>query len=259
MTIINLTDESDLTEVDFQEKENLLASISEDTMIDNIIDQISFLGTDENTYQNSSLFQYFRDRIDYIRTRYPEDQEAITQTNEVLDRIFGAIKRKYALDIVFTDSIPFTKKLDFVEAMYNFFILGIFDRTANFYYSYVMNNLADLRAEGQTRLTPTDLKNLSYKSIVESAPSENVVVIYFLNDFLRAIDLVDSIQVLKYMMAGEEEELNNHLVATLLIDEEYVDINFLLPLGAIIQRIARSNPVEGMDKNRIILDLLKQA
>ena len=135
MTIINLTDESDLTEVDFQEKENLLASISEDTMIDNILDQISFLGTDENTYQNSSLFQYFRDRIDYIRTRYPEDQEAITQTNEVLDRIFGAIKRKYALDIVFTDSIPFTKKLDFVEAMYNFFILGIFDRTANFYYA----------------------------------------------------------------------------------------------------------------------------
>ena len=90
--IINLTEEPELNEVDFGEKEEILASISEDTMIDNILDQIQFLGTDENSYQNSSLFQYFRDRIDYIRTRFPDDLETIHRTNEVLEESLSLLQ-----------------------------------------------------------------------------------------------------------------------------------------------------------------------
>lgn len=254
--IINLTEEPELTEVDFGEKEDILASISEDTMIDNILDQISFLGTDENTYRNSSLFQYFRDRIDYIRTRYPDDSVAIQQTNEVLDRIFGAITQKYALEVQFEDSLPFEKKVDYVEAAYNFFVLHIWEKTATFYLTYVLENLESLRTEGASRVTAADQKDLSYKSILESSPTENVKVIYFLSDFLKAIDISDSIQVLEYMMKGEEDELDNHLISTLLIDEAYASVNFLQPLSTVIQKIATANPTEGIDKNAIITRLL---
>jgi len=254
--IINLTEEPELNEVDFGEKEEILASISEDTMIDNILDQIQFLGTDENSYQNSSLFQYFRDRIDYIRTRFPDDLETIHRTNEVLERIFIAIANKYALDIQFSESLPFEKKLDYVEAAYNFFVLGIFERTARFYMTYVRENLEALRTEAKSRLTPADAKDLSYKAISESCQTDNAEVIYYLNDFLDSIDIVDSIQVLEYMMKGEEEEINNHLISSLIINETYTDVNFQRPLGSIIQRIAKSNPSEGIDKNSIINSLL---
>ena len=148
--IINLTEDPELVDVDFGDKEDLLASISEDTMIDNILDQIEFLGTDENTYRNSSLFQYFRDRIDYIRTKYPDDLDAIQQTNEVLDRIFSAIQKKYALDVKLTESLDFDKKLDYVEATYNFFVLNVFERTSNFFKTYILDNLEALRAGGST-------------------------------------------------------------------------------------------------------------
>ena len=256
--IINLTEDPELVDVDFGDKEDLLASISEDTMIDNILDQIEFLGTDENTYRNSSLFQYFRDRIDYIRTKYPDDVDAIQQTNEVLDRIFSAIQKKYALDVKLTESLDFAKKLDYVEATYNFFVLNIFERTSNFFKTYILDNLEALRAEGLARLTPADQKNLTYRSISDSAPAENIPVIYFLQDFLNGIDLTDSIQVLEYMMKGDEEEINNHLVSSLLINESFAEVNFLQPLSKRIIKVAKSNPSEGIDKNHIITSLLQE-
>lgn len=256
--IINLTETDEFQDLtDIEVKEEMLANISEDTMIDDILDQISFLGTDDNFCRNNSLFNYFRVRIDYLRSKYPDDQDTIIKTNEVLDRIFDAIKKKFALDIKLHESIPFETKLDYVEAAYNFFILHIFEKTSNFFYSYIFDNLDVLRKEGKARLTPEDLKNLSYKTIAESIPAENVPVVYFLHDFLSSINMIDSIQAFEYMIKGEEDEIDNHLMYSLLVNETYADVTFLEPLGDIIQKLAKSNPSEGIDKNAIISDLVK--
>lgn len=256
---INLTEEPELVDVEFGEKEDVLASLSEDTMMDNILDQIKLLGTSDTSYRNASLFQYFRDRIDYLRSRYPDDQEIIIQTNEVLDRIFQAIIAKFSLEVTFSESIPFPRKLAYVEAAYNFFILHIFEKTASFYETYIMENLDTLIAEGQARLTKDDAKNLSYKSILESVPTKDLApLIYFIEDFLQAVDIVDSIQVIEYMIKSDEGQVDNHLIKDMLINETYTAVNFLQPLCKVITTLAQTSPAEGVDKTGIISKILYQ-
>ena len=51
--IINLTETDEFQDLtDNEVKEEMLANISEDTMIDDILDQIAFLGTDDNFIRN---------------------------------------------------------------------------------------------------------------------------------------------------------------------------------------------------------------
>ena len=142
MPIINLVDETE--DYDFLKKEKcdeIISELSEDLMIDNIEDQINNINKEDNSFRNSSLFQYIKERVEYIWSMEKEiNGEYYKVIDNVLNRVSKSIEDKFGFSIEYSDTIPKEIKLAYIESMYNVLILKISNTTSELLSNYIMKN-----------------------------------------------------------------------------------------------------------------------
>lgn len=239
MPIINLVDETE--DYDFLKKEKcdeIISELSEDLMIDNIEDQINNINKEDNSFRNSSLFQYIKERVEYIWSMEKEiNGEYYKVIDNVLNRVSKSIEDKFGFNIEYSDTIPKEIKLAYIESMYNVLILKISNTTSELLSNYIMKNRDILQKEAENRITKEDKKNLSYKGIKFSYTGKYTELLFFLDDFIKEIDIQDSIEIIDLFTQGEETEIFNYNLRKLLVENQYGDVTFDKPLCDIFKNI----------------------
>jgi len=247
---------------DYQREEeyrNLLHTISEDIILESILDQIEdvIVNVDQTVIKTNKSFEYFEERLMYLLNTYGQDGDKIGEiyqhTDQILNKISKAIEEVYNFSIEYSEVIPSELKFQYVKAMYNFFILDIKDNVQHLAYNYIYKN-RDTFKNLFSKLSNQDKKNLEYIHIKEVIDNDYTNMLYHLNDIVDTIEIPISEDVLDFIIDEDPHEINNYMMDRLFNNNEFVDLTFETPLINNLKPLLNENTVV-IVRNKLIKKL----
>lgn len=233
-----MTDVLEMEHDEFQREnyEDILASISEDIVIENILDQIQDSLNIETLKEKQSLFPYFETKMRDLVDKYPmetaEYPEVFASIDSALNTISKKIEDVYQFEIYYSEYIDIEVKLDYVKSLYEFFTIGIYDGLFKLTNSFINAGIDGFVNELET-IDKEERKNLSYKYIQVDIDNKYTPLVYHIKEVINTLDFpIDMYaeDVFEIMIKDDEgEEISNN-IAKIFIDNEWVDVVYQEPI-----------------------------
>ena len=227
-----LIDEKDDLENIKDEYNEVIMNISEDIMLDNILDQIK----DSNNLEffsvptHKDFFEYFEIRFKFILERYENEDEIVLNTkevyNEILNKILNAIQETYEFEIEFHNTILVEEKAEYIKALYYFFVIEKRNNIINLFINNINKNFHILTKQYQDSISNEIGNSLSYNNFKKVIDNKYTSVIYSIPEIIPNTFVNDNESVIELIILNEESELNNYLIAKMLIEQAVCDVNF---------------------------------
>lgn len=222
-----MLDDDKVTSLDNYQEEEILNMLSDDIILDNILNQIKNSTKKENILDTkSNLLEYFQNRYSFIMKKYAENEDVISKTNDiindVLDEILNAINETFKFKITLSESLLIKDKFEFIESLYEFFILNLKDSLISLGYEYIIDNLKSLRSSLKIR----NKKDLSYINIKKLIDNENTAVVFQTESILSNLGELDNETIIEMMTEYDPELVYNYNVRRLFLDNFCCDVCF---------------------------------
>lgn len=220
----------DVPELEREEYDRTLASVSEDILLDNILDQIDTAKDKKSLYERTNLFEFFTQRINYALHKYGqlEDDrygETVTTISDVLDRVTRALGEKFGFEVIYSDVIPLETKLSYVDSLYNFFIVDLGDHLSSLVTKDILE-YKDTYAQMLSELDKQDKKNVSYLYLEEIINNQYTTLIYNLKDVINTLEAEQTIEdTIEGLIADDPNEYHSFIINQIFLENQWVDIN----------------------------------
>ena len=220
-------------EKDFYEEESdaIIMQISEDIVLDNMIEQIRESNNlSKYDLEKSSFFEYFEKRFNFIIDRYEESTDIVRKCkaayDEILNQILSSIDEVYNISIEFNEIILIEKKAEYTKALYYFFVINQKENIENLLVNIIQKNSEDLIKLTSEFMNKEIEKSLSYVNLKKIIDNKYTPLIFFINEIINNIEVKYNEDVLEMMIGSDEDELTNFYIDRLLIEQSVADINF---------------------------------
>lgn len=249
MTFSTMTDveEMNLNEFRRDDYKDVISQISEDILLDNILDQINDSLNAEEIDNRYSLFNYFKDRIGKLLKEYTvgdeEYPEVVHSINNVLTIISDKIEEVYSLNIEYGDMIDIETKLEYVEALYTFLTIDIYKHVFNFTDKFIKDNIENYIIE-IGKVDKVDRENLSYKFIQNDIDNKYTPVVYRTKEIINTLSFPSDMyaeDVFEKMIEDDQGEVINNTIARIFIDNDWVDVIYEESLLDILLELIHGN------------------
>lgn len=242
-----LLDKENETEFIKEEADIIVMQVSEDIILDHMIDQIEkSVIPSEVTEMKQNFFPYFELRFKFMMDRYEEGSEArnacIDAYDVILDTLLDKINDVHGISIEFPSVTSIERKEEYVKELYTFLVCNIKENLINYLYHTVMNNkdfLLEMIMSDDSNVN--NLRSLSYQNLRKYIDNEYTPLIYNINKIaLIDVDITNE-EFLESCIRNDEEEITNYAVSRLLIEQSIADIDFKESFTAIYSNTIEYN------------------
>lgn len=226
--LLDIDEERDFVK---EEADVIVMQISEDIILDNILEQISN-SLDYKFYDRNkqSFFEYFEKRFEFVIKRYDDDTDVVHRCkmayNDVLNQIMEKIEEMFEFNIEFEENILIEKKAEYIKSLYYFFVINQKENIENLLINIIHKNIDFLKNNFKDNISKDVEKSLSYNNLRKSIDNDYTPLIYYTNEVLDNIEVEFNEEILELMIKGEEDELNNFYVDRLLIEQSIGSVVF---------------------------------
>jgi len=253
-----LLDDDKVTSLDNYQEEEILNMLSDDIILDNILGQIKNSVKNGNVYDTkTNLLEYFQNRYDFIMKKYAENEDVISKTNDiietVLDSILTTINKIFKFNIVLSEGLLIKDKFEFVESLYEFFVLNFKEALISLGYEYIMDNVKSLR----TSLKVKNKKDLSYINIRKLIDNENTAVVFYTESIISNLGEIDNDTIIEMMTEYDPELVCNYNVRRLFLDGFCCDVSYEDDFYSNIKELLKSNFVIQIAIQKKLIEKLK--
>lgn len=208
------------------ELNQMINSISEDIILDNIISQIN-THLDDNTIENKvSLFGYFEDRYDYLYNLYKDDTTILSRIyfefDKVLNAIMDSLQKLMKFKITFDPGIDFNIKILLVKSLYEFFIIYFKDGLESLLFNAINKNINTLKKICKIK----NKKDLAYLEIKKVINNDYTEVVYNINNIINDMTIDCNDDAIDYMTLDDPETVYNYYTHEIFFENYFSDIIF---------------------------------
>ena len=244
-----------------EEYKEVMAVVSEDIVLSNIIDQIKDLKNLDTIYNRTSLFDFFEERLNFLYSKYSDDSikmnEVTLLANSISDSIIYEIGKTIGIDFeISEDAILTETKLQYAKSLYNFFVVDIAEKLEVMTFNYIIKYKDTFRDLFST-LNKDDKKNFSYTYLKNSIDNEYTPMIFHMNDILDTIEIPHNEEFIE-MIVKDDPEIDNYFIQKIIIDNQFVEINHKCNfVDTFKQLITTNNNLIRNVKNKLVNTLNK--
>ena len=211
----------------------VITEINSDIIRENILSQIKNSLNHQADYPNrDSYFSYFEQKYELLTQQFNKQQLTkeeydgyLMDLNKDLNSVVRAIAEVYHLNITLgvlnDDNVE--KKLEIIEALYNFFVISKDKLFSDFLYEYIIKNTESLLKNYQ--ISKSVEENLSYKFIQTVIDNQYTCLIFNINKIINNID-VTGYNLISMIVEHDPEEHNNYIVGDLFKIKDVAVDNF---------------------------------
>ena len=204
----------------------LISSVSSSLIIDNIIDQIDDLDSVEKLKGRNSIFKPLQDRMEYLIKKYPAGSDEYGEVYETIDNtlesISDRIEEKIGINIQYSEVMGIEKKIDYVSALYEFFVIRLEENLENFVVEYLYEN----KDVYNSKLTADEMRNNSYNYVKQFIDNEYTPLIYRIRSIVNELEL---------------PKLVNYIIKMIMIQNQWVEVDHIKPFTEFIQPLINNN------------------
>lgn len=240
-----LTEEKERFERDNYEE--ILTSISEDIILNNILDQIEDSLNIETIKEKQSLFNYFDIRMKALIDTYTYENEEYPTLIETIDEVLNIISKKieevFNIEIIYSDIIDIEKKINYVKALYNFFTVNLYKTVTNLSYSFINKNL-EVYVKEIGKINTEERNNLSYKYLQTDIDNEYTPFIYNLDSIINTLDFPEGMyseDVIEMITNEDQGEETYEVINNIFIDNEWVEVLYKESLANTLLEVIHKN------------------
>lgn len=235
--LLKANEDTDLKEY---EKDEILNMISDDIMIENLVEQIRKIKLNIITDNPiSDKLQYFIDKYNFIVTKYFDKQDMIKECNDIMDtilnKILDTINEVMNIKIEIMESVLFKDKIDYVHYLYNFLVVNLSNNIINFSYNYIIDNSESLKKSFKIK----NKKSLSYMTIKKLIDNEYTPIILYTETILKSVRDITDEDVINLLIKNDEDEINNYYSRKILVDNYFSSVSFNEPFIDFIRGIIK--------------------
>lgn len=227
---------TDRIRVDITEK------ISDDILLDNIIEQINKLDGDIEKIKIDFL-EDFETRVSSIQELYSYDEKLmITVKNiqsKVYSRILAEICEKYAIEINFRDNLLVQEQYELVGSLYRFFVVNLFDNLTQYGLDVCLNSIDNILELNKENIDVKDPIYTAYKNKFNERVAGAVI---FMSHILDCINITNLYEFVNTIVKQDPDEYDNMLVSDTFNEEDtYVDLGITVGEPSFLQTNIEDN------------------
>lgn len=221
----------------------LISSVSSSLIIDNIIDQIDDLDSIDKLKGRNSIFKPLQDRMEYLIKKYPAGSDEYGEVYETIDNtlesISDRIEEKIGINIQYSEVMGIEKKIDYVSALYEFFVIRLEENLENFATEYLFEN----RDVYNPKLSADETRNNSYNYVKQFIDNEYTPLIYKIRNIINDLELPKLVNEdsIGYIVNVDDEEFVNYIIKMIMIQNQWVEVDHIKPFTEFIQPLINNN------------------
>lgn len=236
-----------------EQLDSIINSISEDIMVNNIINQINNSLKEKTFQEQVNLFDYFEERYNFLTRIYNYDDNIIkrvtTAFDSILDKIKHNLENLFKFKVKFDDGIEFSTKITLVKGLYEFFIIYIKDNSESLIFNTIDKNVESLKKICKIK----NKKDLSYINLKKIINNEYTNIIFCFENIVKNIEIDCNDDVISYMSSDDPDLFCNFYINKIFFDCYCSDIIFEDNLFNIIKsKIINDYSLQLTIKNRLI-------
>lgn len=258
-----MLDKEDENEFVKEEAEVTIMQVSEDIVLDNMLQQIEdSVKLSEYAKYRQSFFPYFEKRYRFMMNRYEEGSEARLICSEsydgILNKILDKIVETHGISVSFPSITLIERKEEYVKNLYTFLVCRTKENLTNMLYYSIMDNKEILAQEANSNDDyKFDLKSLSYQNIRRMIDNRYTPMVFFIRDTIESIKSETNEEFLEFCIRDEEEELVNYTIERLLIEQSVADISYEDSFDNVYKDIIRGSSELHRDVKIRLIEKLK--
>lgn len=181
-----ITDSDDIL-FDGEDRNEVLNSLSDEILIDNLVNQINKL--DIRDYVNEDYLDVFNIRFNYLFNKYQNEENFITELrkikNEIYFKVITEICNKFKINFIKTQDELIDEDYFSIMYIYRFFVLYSYENIINFFINYIHYNKEDLIKQNSSNNNTKDLSYINIKKVYKNIG--NTTIIYNFEDIINTI------------------------------------------------------------------------
>jgi len=220
----NTMDEKEVTFLTEKEIDEIIASISDEIILDCIKEQIKMTYTGSTKINEIDYIDLFETRYKFIKQKFSEYPDVIARIDEIRSNMYNSIlidlQKKFKFSI---DGESFTSKewlYDFISKSYTFFVAKNTPNMINFVVRYIDKEREAILDYYKNIF---DKEDLTYNNIKDNFSNEDAIIITKLPEIIAEINVDSPTYLLELIVNDDIHEVYNSFINEYFIESDIVE------------------------------------
>lgn len=212
---MEMIDEKDCTFNTDKNIEDVISSLSDTIILDNVKDQINNI--EENYSDNLYYLSYFNTKYDYLVNKYNDNKDILDKINSLKESIYTSIKEyienKFCINIIFPDYITKDMAYNYINIIYKFFVINYQENVYSLITNYIKEEYKNIIKYYKNRINK---KDLTYTNLNKNIDKNLAIIICEINNIVENMVIDQPVDIINLVIKDDPNEYYNENIFNLV-------------------------------------------